>query len=182
MRTRNEGGDRRSSIGAGTLVRFAGRLHRLHPGYREVRIYSYFDNEVPMLRRRFETRLSGYRAIGLVPEPGHFGRVRVPIRPAVYQPHVRVHPPENRIQLTFSSYRRINATVGALVGSAPYEERPMRALATQRIAERQRLTRRGWLSCACVALESPSVSDYFDTVAGTGMGMSNPWSHTLRQI
>jgi hypothetical protein len=33
-----------------------------------------------------------------------------------------------------------------------------------------------------VALESPSVSNYFDTAAGVGMGISNPMSHTLRQI
>ena len=58
----------------GTLVQYTGRLHRLHPGKREVRIYDYADNEVPMLRRMFEKRLRGYRAIGYVPglEPlGH---------------------------------------------------------------------------------------------------------------
>ena len=48
----------------GTLVQYAGRLHRLHPGKTEVRIYDYVDREVPMLARMFEKRLRGYRAIG----------------------------------------------------------------------------------------------------------------------
>jgi len=49
----------------GTLVQYTGRLHRLHPGKREVRIFDYVDREVPMLLRMFEKRLRGYRAIGL---------------------------------------------------------------------------------------------------------------------
>jgi len=48
----------------GTLVQYAGRLHRLHPGKTEVRIYDYVDRDVPMLARMFEKRLRGYRAIG----------------------------------------------------------------------------------------------------------------------
>jgi len=48
----------------GTLVQYAGRLHRLHPGKIEVRIFDYVDREVPMLLRMFEKRLRGYRAIG----------------------------------------------------------------------------------------------------------------------
>ena len=48
----------------GTLVQYTGRLHRLHPGKTEVRIYDYVDREVPMLSRMFEKRLRGYRAIG----------------------------------------------------------------------------------------------------------------------
>jgi len=48
----------------GTLVQYAGRLHRLHEGKREVRIFDYVDREVPMLARMFEKRLRGYRAIG----------------------------------------------------------------------------------------------------------------------
>ncbi len=50
----------------GTLVQYTGRLHRPHPGKTEVRIYDYVDREVPMLRRMFEKRLRGYRAIGYV--------------------------------------------------------------------------------------------------------------------
>jgi hypothetical protein len=48
----------------GTLVQYTGRLHRLHPGKRVVRIFDYVDREVPMLLRMFEKRLRGYRAIG----------------------------------------------------------------------------------------------------------------------
>jgi superfamily II DNA or RNA helicase len=48
----------------GTLVQYAGRLHRLHPGKTEVRIFDYVDREVPMLRRMFARRLRGYRAMG----------------------------------------------------------------------------------------------------------------------
>ena len=48
----------------GTLVQYTGRLHRLHPGKREVRVFDYVDRDVPMLLRMFEKRLRGYRAIG----------------------------------------------------------------------------------------------------------------------
>ena len=48
----------------GTLVQYAGRLHRLHPGKREVRIVDYVDNIVPMLAKMFEKRRIGYRSMG----------------------------------------------------------------------------------------------------------------------
>ena len=48
----------------GTLVQYAGRLHRLRPGKREVRIVDYVDSKVPMLARMFERRRVGYRAMG----------------------------------------------------------------------------------------------------------------------
>jgi superfamily II DNA or RNA helicase len=48
----------------GTLVQYTGRLHRIHEGKTEVRIYDYVDRHVPMLLRMFERRLRGYRAIG----------------------------------------------------------------------------------------------------------------------
>lgn len=48
----------------GTLVQYTGRLHRLHPGKREVRIFDYVNREVTVLLRMFEKRLRGYRAIG----------------------------------------------------------------------------------------------------------------------
>ncbi len=62
----------------GTLIQYAGRLHRLHPDKTEVRIYDYVDSDVPMLARMFERRLRGYRAIGYgIQEtnsgPGYFG-------------------------------------------------------------------------------------------------------------
>ena len=48
----------------GTLIQYTGRLHRLHPAKKEVRIFDYVDREVPVLLRMFEKRLRGYRAIG----------------------------------------------------------------------------------------------------------------------
>ncbi len=48
----------------GTLVQYAGRLHRKHPGKKEVRIYDYLDNSVLMLARMFEKRMKTYRALG----------------------------------------------------------------------------------------------------------------------
>ncbi len=48
----------------GTLVQYAGRLHRLHPGKTEVRIVDYVDRNVPVLQRMSEKRLRTYRAIG----------------------------------------------------------------------------------------------------------------------
>ncbi len=48
----------------GTLVQYAGRLHRLHPGKREVRIIDYVDSKVQILARMFEKRRAGYRSMG----------------------------------------------------------------------------------------------------------------------
>jgi len=56
----------------GTLVQYAGRLHRVRSGKTDVRIYDYVDGKVPVLRRMFEKRLRGYRAIGYYREE-HLG-------------------------------------------------------------------------------------------------------------
>lgn len=48
----------------GTIAQYAGRLHRLFDGKREVRIYDYADLEVPMLARMFDRRCRGYEAVG----------------------------------------------------------------------------------------------------------------------
>lgn len=48
----------------GTVTQYAGRLHRLHDGKREVRIHDYADLNVPMLARMFDRRCRGYEAIG----------------------------------------------------------------------------------------------------------------------
>jgi len=48
----------------GTLEQYAGRLHRLHLGKTEVRIFDYVDRQVPVLLRMFGRRLRGYRSIG----------------------------------------------------------------------------------------------------------------------
>jgi superfamily II DNA or RNA helicase len=66
----------------GTLVQYTGRLHRVHPGKTEVRIYDYVDVHVPVLRRMFDRRLRGYRAIGYTRVAG------LPSRPSL--PELRV--------------------------------------------------------------------------------------------
>ena len=45
----------------GTIAQYVGRLHRLHDGKREVRVYDYADLNVPMLARMFDRRCRGYR-------------------------------------------------------------------------------------------------------------------------
>ncbi len=61
----------------GTIVQYAGRLHRLHPTKKDVRIFDYVDRHVPVLQRMFEKRLRGYRALGYVREevPPEYGGV-----------------------------------------------------------------------------------------------------------
>jgi len=61
----------------GTLVQYAGRLHRLYPGKTEVRIYDYVDRSVPLLARMFEKRLRGYRAIGYARDSASLTRKEV---------------------------------------------------------------------------------------------------------
>ncbi len=71
----------------GTIAQYAGRLHRLHEGKREVRIYDYADLSVPMLSRMFDKRCRGYEAVGyeiLLPGsavPGWPMEVPLPVDP-----------------------------------------------------------------------------------------------------
>ena len=51
----------------GTLVQYAGRLHRTHAGKAEVCIYDYVDRNSTTLMRMFYKRLRGYRAMGYEP-------------------------------------------------------------------------------------------------------------------
>jgi superfamily II DNA or RNA helicase/very-short-patch-repair endonuclease len=48
----------------GTIAQYAGRLHRVCHGKREVRVYDYADLGVPLLARMFDRRCRGYEAIG----------------------------------------------------------------------------------------------------------------------
>lgn len=48
----------------GTLQQYAGRLHRLYDGKKEVVIYDYIDMHTPMLERMYSKRLNGYASIG----------------------------------------------------------------------------------------------------------------------
>ncbi len=71
----------------GTIAQYAGRLHRLHEGKREARIYDYADLNVPLLARMFDRRCRGYEALGytiLLPAsaiPGWPVQVPLPIDP-----------------------------------------------------------------------------------------------------
>lgn len=71
----------------GTIAQYVGRLHRLHDGKREVRVYDYADLNVPMLARMFDKRCRGYEALGysiLLPAsamPGWPTEVPLPIDP-----------------------------------------------------------------------------------------------------
>jgi superfamily II DNA or RNA helicase/very-short-patch-repair endonuclease len=71
----------------GTVAQYAGRLHRVHDGKRDVRIYDYADLDVPMLTRMFDRRCRGYEALGytiLLPAsalPGWPVEVPLPIEP-----------------------------------------------------------------------------------------------------
>ena len=48
----------------GTLAQYVGRLHRLHPAKREVLVYDYVDEDVPVLQRMTQKRIRGYRNLG----------------------------------------------------------------------------------------------------------------------
>ena len=48
----------------GTLAQYAGRLHREHDQKKEVIIYDYLDENVPLLSRMYEKRRRGYEALG----------------------------------------------------------------------------------------------------------------------
>jgi very-short-patch-repair endonuclease len=48
----------------GTIAQYVGRLHRLHDGKRDVRVYDYADLNVRMLSRMFDRRCRGYEALG----------------------------------------------------------------------------------------------------------------------
>lgn len=48
----------------GTLQQYVGRLHRIHSNKQEVRVYDYVDKQVPILKKMFEKRLEGYKAMG----------------------------------------------------------------------------------------------------------------------
>ena len=71
----------------GRIAQYAGRLHRLHDGKREVRIYDYADLSVPALERMFNRRCQGYEAIGyriVMPAsevPGWPRDVALPVEP-----------------------------------------------------------------------------------------------------
>ncbi|MBI2477887.1 MAG: DUF559 domain-containing protein, partial [Planctomycetia bacterium] len=71
----------------GTIAQYVGRLHRLHEGKTEVRVYDYADLNVPMLSRMFDRRCRSYEAVGytvLLPGsavPGWPAEIPLPVDP-----------------------------------------------------------------------------------------------------
>ena len=45
----------------GRLIQYAGRLHRKHPQKKDVRIYDYVDEKMPVLCNMFQKRLKTYK-------------------------------------------------------------------------------------------------------------------------
>jgi superfamily II DNA or RNA helicase/very-short-patch-repair endonuclease len=72
----------------GTIAQYAGRLHRMHEGKREVIIHDYADLDIPMMARMLDKRCRGYEDIGYsitVPAsatPGWPGGVPLPVESA----------------------------------------------------------------------------------------------------
>jgi len=48
----------------GMLVQYTGRLNRSSYGKKEIRVYDYVDEQVPVLSRMYGKRLKGYRGLG----------------------------------------------------------------------------------------------------------------------
>jgi superfamily II DNA or RNA helicase len=48
----------------GTIRQYVGRLHRLHDSKKEVLVYDYVDSNVLKLKRMFNRRINGYKAVG----------------------------------------------------------------------------------------------------------------------
>ena len=71
----------------GTVAQYVGRLHRLHEGKREVRVYDYADLNVKMFANMFDRRCRSYESLGyavLLPAsalPGWPVEVPLPIEP-----------------------------------------------------------------------------------------------------
>jgi hypothetical protein len=55
----------------GTIAEYLGCLHRLYPTKREVIVYGYGDEAVPMLKRMSEKRVRGYKSFGYSISGGH---------------------------------------------------------------------------------------------------------------
>src|SRR4030067_806969 len=102
----------------GTLVQYAGRLHRQRPDKWEVRIYDYVDRNVPMLARMFEKRMKGYRALGYaktsVEEPSRSGNLP--------QPRQQNTPARNRPSTHRRTRRAPAAPSPPVAGPAPSGE------------------------------------------------------------
>ena len=48
----------------GMLIQYTGRLNRAYHGKKEIQVYDYVDEKVPVLSRMYGRRLKGYRSLG----------------------------------------------------------------------------------------------------------------------
>jgi hypothetical protein len=48
----------------GTLIQYTGRLNREYYGKKEIQVYDYVDEKVPVLLRMYSRRLKGYKSLG----------------------------------------------------------------------------------------------------------------------
>lgn len=74
---------------------YTGRLHRVHAGKTEMRIFDYVDPMVPVLRRMFEKRLRGYRAIGYAPGVASLGYSETAVDPVLESDEEALHAAEH---------------------------------------------------------------------------------------
>jgi superfamily II DNA or RNA helicase len=50
------------------LIQYTGRLNRASSEKKEIRVYDYVDEKVPVLARMYGRRLKGYKALGFTVE------------------------------------------------------------------------------------------------------------------
>jgi superfamily II DNA or RNA helicase len=48
----------------GKTVQYAGRLHRQRESKKEIRIYDYVDNKMPIIEKMYKRRLKAYKSLG----------------------------------------------------------------------------------------------------------------------
>ena len=139
----------------GTIAQYAGRLHRLHDGKREVRVYDYADLNVPMLARMFDRRCRGYEAIGytvLLPAsaiPGWPADVVLPSDPCLETRLLRQRAPAGEGWRRFTareSLRSRGAASAARRGWRPTRAQCLRGISLQAARNARRQRRDGSLS------------------------------------
>jgi superfamily II DNA or RNA helicase len=50
----------------GTLIQYTGRLNRFWHGKKEIRVYDYVDDKIPVLFRMYSKRQKGYKSLGFM--------------------------------------------------------------------------------------------------------------------
>ena len=76
----------------GLIAQYTGRLHRTHPGKKEVRIYDYIDLRVPICDSMYKKRLHGYKAVGYFVAVINDGIFAEPTTEAIFDSDNFTHP------------------------------------------------------------------------------------------